>query len=441
MEQEVHSESMVIFEGVREKGGLACRKTLGINRGIRGSVRNLNGMIYLDFHYIGIRVREPYGGLRWDGDRGLNVMRARSDLNVINEGIAKQTFIFSEVFPNSKRARKIASLEVELGVRKIRPEDLLIKDHIETWMSDLRKSGTQGITLVGYARNNTNYILPYWGQKSFAHLKKGALPGFYEWVRDRELRGEPVSNNSINVYTRQLIRIAKHAAEANEWGGYVAFLGYQPLQETDPYEQINPFSQSEQELIFKHLPHVWRPYVEFAFASGLSVSELNGIKLDRVHIDPAPGKVRIDAAWTLDEEGRALLGRTKNKYRRRTLQMNPRMRKAVEVQLEVRKRERIEGEFFFCKPDGTPICDSSWFITNVWRPTLKKAVVDYRSFRETRHSFATEHLSKGGDPLEVAAAMGHRDAQMVLKCYAKFKRKAEGVAVGMSERVQCDYEQ
>ena len=273
---------------------------------------------------------------------------------------------------------------------------------------------------------------------NFAQLKKKKLGDFYEWARDQEIRGEPVSNNSINTYVKQLIRIATHAAEANEWPGYKPFFGYRPLKVTDPYNDIDPFTLDEQSRIFKALQLFWRPYVEFAFASGVSVGELNAIRLSDLKMGSQPTVV-IDEAWTREENGKTVIGTTKNSYRMRTLQMNPRMLQAVEAQFRWREKKGIESQFFFCKMDGSPISDSTWFITNVWRPTLKRIDMSYRSFREARHSFATEHLSKGGDPLKIAAFLGHRDAQMVLKRYAKFKKKYEGVGVGMDDHVQRDF--
>jgi integrase len=101
---------------------------------------------------------------------------------------------------------------------------------------------------------------------------------------------------------------------------------------------------------------------------------------------------------------------------------------------------RNAGEFFFCKQDGSPISESSWFITNVWEPAFKKVEgIACRRFRQTRHSYASEHPAKGVKPLKIAAAMGHKDVQMVLTRYAKFRARYDGCGVGMGESERRDY--
>jgi integrase len=437
MQNDKGSEAVVKYEPLIERIE-SRRKELQVNKGTPGSVRKINGKIYLDFRYLGRRVREPYKGLDWDGEKGMFVLQARIELNLIQKGIERGCFVFSEVFPNSAKAKSFTHMEIEMGLRKFRPHEVLVKDYISDWIDDLRHDSVAGRTLQGYNSNNHNYIIPYWGEMNFAQLRKIKLGEFYDWARDQEIRGEAVSNNSLNAYIKQLIRIATHAAGAYEWADYKPFLGYKPLPNIDPYDAIHPFTRDEQDLIFRALPQYWRPYVDFAFASGVSVGELNAIRPNDVTRGAEP-RVVIDEAWTQDEKGNAIIGPTKNKYRNRTLKMNPRMRQAVEAQVKYRERLETQSEFFFCKEDGSPISDSSWFITNVWRPTLMRQKMEYRSFREARHSFATEHLSKGVDPLTIAAFMGHRDPQMVLKRYAKYKKKFDGVGVGMDDHLQRDY--
>ena len=80
--------------------------------------------------------------------------------------------------------------------------------------------------------------------------------------------------------------------------------------------------------------------------------------------------------------------------------------------------DQFKGKYFFCNETGT-LFDPSNVRTKVWIPTLKKAGLEYREMRQTRHSFGTYHLSKGTDPLKIAKVMGHRDAEMVLKVYGK----------------------
>ncbi len=247
MQDNKGSEAVVKYEPVIERIE-SRRKESQVNKGRAGSVRKINGKIYLDFRYLGSRVREPYKGLDWDGEMGISVLRARTDLDRILEGIKRGCFVFSEVFPNSAQAKSFTHTEIDMGLRKVRPHEVLVKDYIPDWIDDLRLEGVAGRTLQGYNSNNHNYIIPYWGEMNFAQLRKIKLGEFYDWARDQEIRGEAVSNNSLNAYISQLIRIATHAAGAYEWAGYEPFLGYKPLPNIDPYDAIHPFTRDEQDL-------------------------------------------------------------------------------------------------------------------------------------------------------------------------------------------------
>jgi len=55
---------------------------------------------------------------------------------------------------------------------------------------------------------------------------------------------------------------------------------------------------------------------------------------------------------------------------------------------------------------------------------LEKAGLDYREMKQTRHSFATNALSCGENPLWIARVLGHRDTDMVIRVYSKFIENA-----------------
>ena len=52
--------------------------------------------------------------------------------------------------------------------------------------------------------------------------------------------------------------------------------------------------------------------------------------------------------------------------------------------------------------------------------------------KQTRHSFATNALSYGENPLWIAKVMGHRNADMIIKVYGKFIEDARDTADGDS---------
>jgi integrase len=218
--------------------------------------------------------------------------------------------------------------------------------------------------------------------------------------------------------------ICKDAAIKYGWGGlYEPFFGFKmPANNMDSYEKIFPFSIEEQELIVSELPDHWKPYFRFAFASGLSQGEQVALKL--TDVDWGKGNICIQRAMTRDEDNKPVEGSCKNKYRRRTIILSPKMLLALKDQKKI--YDKLKGKYFFCSETGK-MFDASNVRTKVWIPTLERAGVGYRNMKETRHSFATYHLSRGKNPLQIAKVMGHRNAEMVIKVYSKYIESAVGL--------------
>ena len=70
----------------------------GLNKNKQGSVRKVNRKVYVDFMYLGERVRE-YAGLKWNEN---NAKYVRRQLDKIIIDIESETFSFAKVFPESK---------------------------------------------------------------------------------------------------------------------------------------------------------------------------------------------------------------------------------------------------------------------------------------------------------------------------------------------------
>jgi integrase len=54
--------------------------------------------------------------------------------------------------------------------------------------------------------------------------------------------------------------------------------------------------------------------------------------------------------------------------------------------------------------------------------------VTVREMKQTCHSFATNALSYGENPLWIAKVMGHRNADMIIRVYSTFIEDARGTA-------------
>lgn len=397
------------------KSGLNCNK--------EGSVRRLNGKAYIDFMYLGERVRES-SGLPWNEK---NAKHVRGQLDKIIVQISSGSFRFVDVFPNSKRAEYFTEKELHVFGGNKTPDQVLFDDYIWTWYKLLKDSGrVADRTLWGYKSQIAKYLEPYFGKMPFAELNKSTFDKFVSWAKRRKYRKKTISNNTVNKVFIPLKMICKDASIEYGWGStYNPFYGFKRLPENDSYENLFPFSLDEQHKIIQSLSLHWRPYFDAAFKIGLRQGEQMAIISD--DIDWEKDLLIIRRAITRDENGKIMIGRAKNKYSRRTIRLLPVMRRALEEQKKI--HDKIKGKFFFSSSTGAMI-DTSHLRQRVWKPALEKAGVDYREMKQTRHSFATNALSCGENPLWIARVMGHRDTEMIIRVYGKYIENFNGTQDG-----------
>jgi len=400
-------------------------RKINLNTNKEGSVRKINGKVYVDFIYLGERVRES-SELPWDEKNARDV---RKQLDKIIVEINSGSFKFAEVFPKSKKADYFSEKELHLFGGNKTADQVLFKDYASRWYDLLKDSGrVEERTLLGYKTQINAYLIPYFGKMTFADLNKSTFDKFISWAKKQKFRKKTISNKTVNKVFVPMKMICRDASIEYGWGStYNPFFGFKRLPEDDPYEKLFPFTLDEQNKIIQNLPDHWKPYFDTAFKIGLRQGEQLAIK--PADIDWTKGLLRIRRAITRDENGKIMVGKTKNKYSRRTIKLIPVMQDALKNQKKV--YDRFKGEYFFCSKTGNMI-DTSNLRRDVWNPVLEKTELEYREMKQTRHSFATNALSCGENPLWIARVMGHRDTDMVIRVYGKYIENAMGCRDGES---------
>ena len=415
-------QATVIAFPKQRKRAEKARKS-GLNHNKEGSVRNVNGAVYVDFMYLDERVRET-SGLPWNEN---NAKAVREQLDRIIVAIKDGSFRFAEVFPQSKKAEHFVAKEKKVFKIRETPEDVACKDFFDSWYDLLKSSGrVTGRTLLGYRRYMDLYLEPFFGEMALSDLNAASFERFIVWAKSQRYRKKEIAASTINKCFTILKIICKSAAIQYGWcESFNPFFGFRKLPEDDPYEEITPFSIDEQRGLVDCLPDHWKPYFRFAFAAGLRVGEQIAIRPE--DIDWKAGLLHVRRAMTLDEDGKRVMGRTKNRYSRRTIKLIPAMLLALKAQAEI--YDRFKGEYFFCTATGACV-DINNLRDRAWRTALKKAKIPYREMKQTRHTFATVGLSCGENPLWVARVMGHRNTEMIIRVYGKFIENANGTPDG-----------
>ena len=248
------------------------------------------------------------------------------------------SFCFASVFPNSKKTDYFSDQEHFLLGKNIDPEHLLLKDYAWEWHRTHKESGrVTERTLLSYKEQIRLHLIPYFENYSFKELNAARLDDFVTWARKQKYKQKTASNKSINKYLVPMRMICTHAAIKFDWGAiYNPFFEFKKLREESNSSKTTPFSVEEQSKTIMTLPDQWKPYFQFAFCSGIRQGEQLALKIK--NIDWSKNVIHIRRANTLDENGHQIIGKTKNKYSRRTLELFPIMREALLIQEKTSKK-------------------------------------------------------------------------------------------------------
>jgi integrase len=182
--------------------------------------------------------------------------------------------------------------------------------------------------------------------------------------------------------------------------------------------EVDPFTEGEIKAVletsFDYDPRV-RNLLQFAFYTGLRTSELFGLMWSDV--DWRNSVVRVQRAVV----ERKLKG-TKTEAGIRGVILLP---SALDALKDQKQYSLVGGEFVFVRPNQRGPFTDYEHLERPWRHILKRTNVRYRNPYQTRHTYASQLLSGGENPLFVAQQMGHKTTEMIMRHYGRWVEQAE----------------
>ncbi|MBW1775899.1 MAG: DUF3596 domain-containing protein [Deltaproteobacteria bacterium] len=134
-----------------------------LNDGKKGRVYSRGGKLWVDFYYLGERVREP-SGLE---DTPPSRIIIRKQLDLVMAEIVNGVFEFAKRFPNSKRKDYFSMLEGRI-LRK-EPEDILFKDYVDRWWEEM-EPGMSESQIRDYTTILKTHHMPYFSKMRFSEI-------------------------------------------------------------------------------------------------------------------------------------------------------------------------------------------------------------------------------------------------------------------------------
>ncbi|WP_321158225.1 site-specific integrase, partial [Providencia stuartii] len=181
---------------------------------------------------------------------------------------------------------------------------------------------------------------------------------------------------------------------------------------------VDPLSPKEvSALLLAAKYEQWRNLFRFAINTGLRSSELCALRWS--DIDFIENTAHVQSASVA-----GVIKETKTKAGTRKVELNDEAMKAINEQ----------RPFTFMK-DGVifedPKTNAAWANADAirkkaWVPILKKAGIRYRNPYQTRHTFATRHISQGVNLFWLAGQMGHKGPEMLFRHYGSYLKEYDG---------------
>ncbi|HDK7323408.1 TPA: DUF3596 domain-containing protein [Cronobacter sakazakii] len=375
--------------GKKEQGSLS------LPRGVTIRHHKTGDTLVITFTYKGVLCREPLFKMEANA-RG--VKYAARLLGEIQNQIAHGSFEYAKYFPNSKK------LEV-FGITK---KTKNIKSYLDEYLKICQNRNLSPSTINGYEK-----CMSALSALHKLHVSELTPAVLKKWIATRKTKLKTIRNNlsflrsaideavtdgllTINPVT--LVSASRYHVIDNSptTGGY----------------EVDPFTPAETAAIYRSCKfQEWENLFRFAFNTGVRSSELCALRWS--DIDFTGKTAHIQLARVV-----GIVKGTKTKAGTRKIELNG---EALAALMSQKQFTAMKSEYVFNDPKtGWPWANADAIRKKAWVPTLKEAGVRYRNPYQTRHTFATSHISRGVNLFWLSGQMGHKGPEMIFRHYGSY---------------------
>jgi len=174
-------------------------------------------------------------------------------------------------------------------------------------------------------------------------------------------------------------------------------------------KDIYPFTLDEARTIIINADGWYKNFLSLSFFTGMRTGEMMALRWEDINFQSK--KIRIERSIRA-----GVIGEPKTSSSNRTIDMLPPVEKALKDQF---KETGLRGKEIFLNTHGDGFKDAGSIRKTYWDPLIKRLGLPSRNQYQTRHTFATMMISRGEDILWVSKMLGHKDASITLRFYAK----------------------
>ncbi len=346
----------------------------------------------ISFYYRGVRCFET---LKIEATAS-NLKYAERLRGEILNAIERGTFCYPDYFPDSKRAHIFGEAKTKITIGE------LLKEFLEH-----AKSTKESSTYKGYVKVCNAHLLPVFKHVEIQDLKPALIR---KWIK------------GLNCTTKTAANILTPLRAVIEQALVDQYIKDNPLNHIIVDKLLNketkrsdykpdPFSVDEINAILKEADGQVRLLFQFAFFTGLRVSELIGLRWSDV--DWKSQTIHIEETIVAKE-----VKGPKTATGVRDVLLLPPALQALMAQKEY--TFSLKGRVFQNPQTNKPWETSQQIRRTQWMHILKRAGIRYRNTYQTRHTYASMMLSQGENIMWVSKQLGHVDVEMVIKTYGRW---------------------
>ncbi|MCX4121834.1 tyrosine-type recombinase/integrase [Vibrio parahaemolyticus] len=256
------------------------------------------------------------------------------------------------------------------------------------------------------------------------------------WLMAMESKYKPKTTVEYLNLLKGIFRLAVHEKAITESPADALHVAVEPYSDPDTFfrPELETMSVVPTQFISDH------NLIMSNVMAGARMCEWLSVKCSGV--DLIKGTVRINSNQVLGDAKS-----TKNKYSERYIEMSEPLKVILTEQMklsannpEMTIKERLrksnrtktyQDQYLFVNPrTGLPYRDVKDFSQRVWKQFMADASalhqqrhgkpIRYRGISQLRHTYASQALSAGANPVWLAKQLGHANTDMIFKNYAKW---------------------
>ncbi|MCK3657274.1 integrase [Pasteurellaceae bacterium Pebbles2] len=367
-------------------------------RGVTIRKHKSSETINITFTFKGVRCREPLSLPVTQ----TNINYAARLLGEIQNKIERNTFHYADYFPTSSKLKIFGKII----------EGVTVKYYLDDYLKNCISRKLSPSTINGYGKIITE--LSHFHNVTVSQLTPAMVKN---WIKQQNCKAKTV-RNKLSVLRSALDEAITDGVIQFNPVSLVTIARYIEKKDTSSQNEylIDPFAPNEVALILEHCQHIQhRNLFQFAFHTGLRSSELCALKW--VDIDFEERTAYIQHAKVI-----GIMKGTKTKSGTRLVELDDMALSVLQEQKELSE----QSDFIFLNPKGRkPWNDASQIRKSAWIPAIKESGVRYRNPYQTRHTFATMHISIGCNLFWLAQQMGHKGLEMIYRNYGAYLKEYE----------------